>query len=409
MDQLGEKYTLLLDEIARELDIPPSKYKQAVDSYSSVGEWLGDGEYGNCYDGPDVYPQGSFRMGTVVRPFKDGAEADYDIDLVFELKKDVNTTTAKEVRQQVGKRLKDHKTYERLLKPESRRCWTLEYAEEKDGVGFHLDVLMAVPKNVGSDAVAITHRNEDNTYEWASSNPKGYAEWFEEKNQVAYAAVEKLQKDFILEGYEGLYANIDEVPDQLVKTPLQRSIQILKRHRDQRFSGQPYESAKPISMIITTLAAMLYGNEATTFEALTNIVQQLDAHASLIDHGFALESMQAERELVIKTDDGKWVIPNPVDPDENFADRWHENGDEKAKYFFQWVKWVRQDLTDILGEHSISEISEAVSPYLGERAVKAASARVASIGAPIIMAGNAVDDDYPNVDINDPAKPWYDG
>ncbi|WP_321404772.1 nucleotidyltransferase [Maridesulfovibrio sp.] len=408
MDKLSKEYTFLLDEIARELDISPSKYEQAVERYSSVGEWLGEGDYGHCYDGPDVYPQGSFRMGTVVRPFIDGAEADYDIDLVFELKKRVDETTPREVRQQVGDRLKYHGIYKQLLKPESRRCWTLEYAEE-DGVGFHLDVLMAVPKSIGNDAVSITHRNEDCSYEWASSNPKGYAEWFEEKNQVAYAAVEKLQKDFILEGYEGLYANIDEVPDQLVKTPLQRSIQILKRHRDQRFSGHPYEDAKPISMIITTLAAMLYGNEATTFEALTNIVQQLDAHASLIDHGFALESMQAKRDLVIKTDDGKWIIPNPVDPDENFADRWHENDHEKAKYFFQWVKWVRQDLMDILGEQSISEISEAVSPYLGERAVKAASVRVASIGAPTMIAGNAVDDDYPNVDINDPAKPWYDG
>ena len=32
-------------------------------------------------------------------------------------------------------------------------------------------------------------------------------------------------------------ASVDDVPDQLVRTPLQRSIQIMKRHRDVMFNG----------------------------------------------------------------------------------------------------------------------------------------------------------------------------
>ena len=406
MGSKREEYTLLLDAIAKELDIPPSKYKQAVDRYTAVGEWLSEGEYGDCDDAPEVYPQGSFRMGTVVRPIKDGAEADYDIDLVFEIQKDINTTEPKVVRHQVGERLKEHKTYKRMLKPEGRRCWTLKY-KEKDEIGFHLDVLPAVPKNSGNDAIAITHKNEDQSYEWASGNPRGYAKWFEGQNYIAYAAVEKSQKSYIAEGYEELYASIDEVPNQLVKTPLQRAIQILKRHRDQRFSGHPHESAKPISMIITTLAAKLYGNEATTFDALVNIVEKLDAHAGLFKHDFVLESYLAEQRLISRAADGRWRIPNPIDENENFADRWHENDHEKARFFFQWIKWVRHDLMEILDEYSIAKISESVESYLGERAVKAATSSLPFIGAPAIIT--TTNDDFPKVEIKDPAKPWSDG
>lgn len=39
------------------------------------------------------------------------------------------------------------------------------------------------------------------------------------------------------------------------KTPLQRAVQILKRHRDIMFAG---DEDKPVSIIITTLAAKAY-------------------------------------------------------------------------------------------------------------------------------------------------------
>ena len=79
---LNEAYV----HLAESLDIPPSKYKEAVDRYRAVGEWLEAGEYLAASGEPEVYPQGSFRLGTVVRPLREGKEADYDIDLVCELK-----------------------------------------------------------------------------------------------------------------------------------------------------------------------------------------------------------------------------------------------------------------------------------------------------------------------------------
>jgi hypothetical protein len=135
----------ILVGLAEELDIPPSKYKQAVDRYSAVGNWLKGGVYEKAKGEADIYPQGSFRLGTVVRPIRDGKEADYDIDLVCQLPIDKFSTTAESLKKMVGNRLRDNPSYRRILdKKEGRRCWTLEYAEE-DEIGFHIDILPSIP------------------------------------------------------------------------------------------------------------------------------------------------------------------------------------------------------------------------------------------------------------------------
>ena len=53
------------------------------------------------------------------------------------------------------------------------------------------------------------------------------------------------------------------------KSPLQRVVQILKRHRDLMFNG---DESKPISIIITTLAARAYNKETDVLDALVNVV-----------------------------------------------------------------------------------------------------------------------------------------
>ena len=77
-EQLLEKYLL---KIAENLDISPTMREKAEKSYRSVGKWLGD-----CDVDSDVkiMPQGSFYLGTVIRPVSD--EDEYDIDLVCLLK-----------------------------------------------------------------------------------------------------------------------------------------------------------------------------------------------------------------------------------------------------------------------------------------------------------------------------------
>ncbi|WP_256760893.1 nucleotidyltransferase [Cohnella sp. WQ 127256] len=409
--ELQFKYNSLLEEVASGLDISPSKYKQAVDRYKKVSMWISAGEYEGLGGEIHCYAQGSFRLGTVVRPIRGGEESGYDIDLVCEFPIIEDGITPEALKILIGNRLAENKEYQEMLDEEGRRCWTLLYSEQ-DGIGFHLDILPAIPGDpdyvsveVGftQKAIKITHKNKDESYEWSQSNPSGYADWFEAINKPTLDLIKALHQKRIFENNKGLFARIDDVPEVLIKTPLQKVIQILKRHRDLRFMNQEFEDDKPISMIITTLAARLYQNEADVFVALNNIVDQLDNLALLLNPEFVLSKSLQDLELIKRNSDGTWIISNPVNPNENFADRWHENKSSKARAFFQWVKWVKEDLIQILNSNDINELSKSLKTSLGEqmvnKALKSLQLRAASLSTVVASVP-------PRIEISNPNKPW---
>ncbi len=328
-----------LRKLLRSIDISPSKYQQAVERYQAVGAWLEAEDSDVARYQPAIYPQGSFQLGTVVRPIRGGRESDYDIDLVCALRIDRSSSEPALLKNLVGDRLKDHATYRRLLGREGRRCWTLNYAEE-DGVGFHLDALPAVEQIVKSDVprefagttIAITEKDRSTgAYSWVpgGSNPRGYAAWFASINQAAFARSIAVEKAAIAASASDLFARVEDVPDGLVRTPLQRAVQLLKRHRDVRFANHKWESERPISMIITTLAARGYRGEADTWATIQGIVEQI---ATFADSG------------LIEKHGALWYVGNPVNPAENFADRWNDVGSARAEAFFSWLGWLQEDL-----------------------------------------------------------------
>lgn len=352
-----------LRNAAQKLDISPSKYKQAMERFASMSTYIVDGEYEGVTGLPEIYLQGSFKLGTEIRPYKDGKDADYDIDIVCLLQHLKESVSPKKVKHQVGDRLKEHGTYKKMLDDEGKRCWTLNYAEE-DGIGFHMDILPSVHESLSKytnsswwrSAIAITNKCDENrTYNWSSSNPKGFAEWFYEKNSTLFESVKLEQKQLIFESYsrDNLFSTPEKVPNIHVKTPLQRAIQLLKRHRDIRFCHRKNEKFKPISMIITVLAARVYQNESTIYETLQNLIRILSLHAEQMHNAFQFSEAAAHStyNLITRTMDNRWYIPNPCNPEENFADKWHEeeNGipHARAKAFFQWVEWAREDFVDI--------------------------------------------------------------
>jgi hypothetical protein len=413
----SENYNDILRQSADNLDISPTKYKEAVDHYTAVGNWLDDGDFGVSVS---LYPQGSFKLGTVVRPLKDGKECDYDIDLVCELQADKSSTTPKTIKQRVGSRLQEHVTYREKLEDEGKRCWTLNYAES-DGIGFHMDVLPATPEDrlaisqilasgvtpdKAAQAIAITDRNGNGSYAWSTSNPKGFADWFQERQKAIFDQLVYEQKQILFSENQRVFASVEDVPDQLVKTPLQRAIQLLKRHRDRRFLGHGLEDSKPISMIITMLAASLYQGEPDVLTALSNVVKALDRHAQLLNPGFTFsEQAQEGFSLITRKDDGKWHIPNPLNRKENFADRWHEDGNKRARAFFQWVAWARQDLVDARRDVEFSEMAPLLERALGAQPVKTAGEKLGlvGLGAPAIIVSSRKPE---TVKIENPSKPW---
>lgn len=212
---------------------------------------------------------------------------------------------------------------------ETNRCWRLHYSDE---VSFHLDTLpciaeeqdviraitsRGVPPQWAALAVAITDRRhpeyERITRDLLSSNPRGFAAWFEQR--VRPRALARMRH--LVE--QRLYASVEDVPPYEWKTPLQRSIQVLKRHRDVMFRDNPLVG--PISIIITNLAAHAYAGETDLGSALTNTVERMPQYVNPT----------------------RPRVPNPANPAEDYADKWAKNPTLEDN-FWAWHTQVRIDI-----------------------------------------------------------------
>jgi mannitol/fructose-specific phosphotransferase system IIA component (Ntr-type) len=370
-----------LQQLAESLDISDAQYEAAVKHYEAVGDWLNKDDSSIAKYEPQIYPQGSFRLGTMIKPFNDAEQ--YDIDLVCELKalrkEDVSQ---KQLKDMIGDRLKENERYRKgKMIEEKNRCWRLNYA---DSARFHMDILPAIPDddingstrligaNLAESAILITDRE---LYHWQHSNPKGYAEWFKQQMKVRFDEQRKLLA-------ESIRADVEDVPEYKVKTPLQRAIQILKRHRDIRFADDP--DNKPISIIITTLAAHAYDNEADLLEALQNIITKMPG-------------------LIERDEQGNALVTNPVNPLENFADKWKKHPELETK-FRQWLQQVRADLKAALQAGTLSDMIEELKPRFGDRIVNEAASRAFPDHS---SSAKAVASVAPSIRITKPGnKPW---
>lgn len=365
------------------IDIPEEIYQEIVAKYQSLGGWLDrDGSSIKQYD-PFVAPQGSVLLGAANRPIGDNDE--YDVDLICRLMTAKREITQKALKASVGREVLAYATAHSMKhKPEDkRRCWTLKHADDRR---FHMDVLPCVPDadcyrkrliegghraiadNVAitDQAIAITDKTHPNyerlNSDWPTSNPLGYAAWFRE--QMAERLL--IQKLELMERVD-IYSKIEDIPNHKVKTTLQKAIQLLKRHRDTMFADDPEH--KPISIIITTLSALAYGNEGTLVGALAVILQRMD------------EFIENRRGIT-------WVS-NPVNPEENFADKWVEEP-TKEERFYRWLTAARRDFGAYLNgsrpEHVPPALAKRLDSGLVEKVVDAIRPAT-KIAAPAIVTG----------------------
>ena len=332
---------IVIEEIAGSIDIPESAYEKAEKRYKNLGDWFDRKEVKCSAFSPHIYSQGSFRLGTVVRPLNDKDE--YDLDVGCRLKQGISKTThtQKQLKELVGADLEEYRKASRIQNrlDEKHRCWRLQYADE---MSFHMDVVPSIPEDarrieslqeamikagkekflaqsVAKLAGAITD-NQMPSYElinadWRISNSEGYAKWFESRMRLAKALLEKRV-------FEAKVAQVDDLPARKWKSPLQRCVQILKRHRDIMFKDN--HDGKPISIIITTLAAEAYQGEDNIEVAMQNILSRMG-------------------DLVRKQDPR---VPNPVNPVEDFADKWSKNR-QLEQNFWNWLQQVQSDFQQI--------------------------------------------------------------
>ena len=190
--------------------------------------------------------------------------------------------TQKKLKNAVGERLKSREIYRRLLDEEGTRCWKLRYRQNSGQAAdkYHVDILPATVSGEKSWAERLNGLNMQNpewenlllyitdnkrfdyatsTYiwNWLKSNPLAYRLWFEIQGRRGLVGSTK-----------SLRASMDPFPKSTEKNTLQKVVMLLKRHRDIKYGGN---EDKPISCIITTLAALAYNGEPDIVSAMNGV------------------------------------------------------------------------------------------------------------------------------------------
>ncbi len=392
-----EQKKLLLENMTSLLELPESAYQKAKDRYEDIGDWLGRVE-SMCKDNaPHIFPQGSFRLGTAIRPLIEN-EA-YDLDLACKLRVGISkgTHTQESLKALIGREIESYRAARGIKAPkeEKHRCWRLEY---QDDLSFHMDIVPCIPaddsrqhlifeslRKSGVDdylagtasktTVSITddrHPEYQQLSEnWYISNPEGYADWFVSRMNTSVRSI--LEK-----------AQVDEMPLYKRKTALQRSIQLLKRHRDIMFKDDP--DVKPISIIITTLAARAYQGETDLESAMSSILARMGDFVNPISPR----------------------VPNPVDPAEDFADRWSRPECKKLNLeqnFWGWLRQAKSDFELLWGSDDASFITEQAGQKFSLKMDTAELRKSLGLG---VASSIAIITPKEHT-ISQPAKPWRRG
>ncbi|MFT3792330.1 MAG: nucleotidyltransferase [Rudaea sp.] len=234
----------LLSRLAYNLDLTSTQYERARSAYETVGSVLA-ADLRLPLARSKVFPQGSFALGTVVKPLADSDEG-FDVDLICRLASTEALLPA-QAKALVGTCLANDGRYKDKLK-EKARCWRVVFAGE-----FHMDIAPVVPRLAGGDLIPDRELRV-----WIPTAPELYATWF---NRLADAAqTRRLTEAYVIK------AEVIPFPDDPAERGwLRRLVQVLKRHRCVWRDSLPAtrRDYAPISIIITTLAAYAFGEVAS--------------------------------------------------------------------------------------------------------------------------------------------------
>lgn len=395
----NEQKRVVIDNMVKLLELPDSAYDKARKRYEDLGDWFDRDESAVSGNNPHIFPQGSFRLGTAIRPLDESEE--YDLDLACKLRDGItkDSHTQETLKKLIGIELEAYRKARGIkseLEPK-HRCWRLEY---QDDLSFHMDIVPCIPADenrrkailesicktgldefVAGSASQTTISITDDRHEgykqicddWNISNPEGYAKWFEYR-------MNPQQTRILLEK-----AQVDDVPLFKKKTPLQRVIQILKRHRDKWSKDNP--DSKPISIIITTLAARAYNGETDIVAALGNVLEKMGG----------LVNPARPR------------VPNPVDPEEDFADRWYRQDSlhlRLEKNFNDWLLQARTDFQHITSTTDTEFLCEHIEEKFSLRVNESELKKQLGISVASVASVNIITPKTHTIDRQDSARPW---
>lgn len=356
MKNIPERQKDILSIIAS-LDISPTMYRNADEKYKAIAKFLGE-----CGIEADIYPQGSFAFGTVVRPNAKDPSASYDLDFICQVSGNRNDHTPSELRRKIESALTSNKVYEGKLAV-YEECFTIEYADV-NGIGFTIDIVPATDEayenksrlvkkclmpELIETAIAVPKHNGERNYSWLTNNPKGFRTWFDKINEPFLKASRTIYRQCLFEENRALFASVEEIPHELERSALQRVIQILKYHRDVYYSHlKEGDDIKPISAILNAVVAQISSQhtpDCSVFELLEFVLNELNVYAQQQRLTFKEFAQKYGDRTVFSRPDGKWYISNPANPEDNLADKWNHNS-KIPEYFFRWVGAAKADLIE---------------------------------------------------------------
>jgi len=326
-----------LEQLCQQLEITQTQFQDAEEKYKAVGAWLADSDLPHFND-CKIYPQGSMRLGTTVRPL---GRDEFDIDLVVELILSANSTDPKEVKQCVGIRLAERDAYEKILE-EMNRCWRLNYAESSK---LHMDIMPCLPDTPGPNH--SVHVPDKELRQFKQSNPEGYAKYFDD--------IASLEPDYAQRRLREAAASIDPIPEMTpIRGTLRRIVQLSKRHRDLYF-GDKRAKEKPISILLTTLLANTYGEllqsgrHKTQLELIRLVINECENYIEIIETNSGPE----------------YWVRNPMNREENFAEKWNTHP-ERRKAFIEWKNSMVKTLENLTSLSGMDQLHEHLGKSFGE-------------------------------------------
>jgi hypothetical protein len=251
-----------------EVNLNPTRLKVAKNGIKTIRKFLKRNELFERRI-KEIKPQGSYRQGTITKPFDD---SDFDVDLLV-LLDEFDDWQPKDYLNRLHQEFRGTKRYKDIVDRKGKsRCVTINYETD-----FHIDIVLAIKKN---GKYKIMNKNSN---EFEDTDGDGYAQWFEEKNSIT-------SKDF-----------------------LTKTVRLGKYLRDfkQTFSIK--------SVLLTTLL----GRQVHEFDSYYQNSLYKDLPTTLKTLFNRLDSYLQARPSLIEE-----IITNPILPEEKFNRHWDQD-----KYF----------------------------------------------------------------------------
>ncbi len=339
--------TLIAGLVAR-LELPAAAREEAERTYAALAKRIAT-RLGVADTEVVIFPQGSMQTQTTVKP---RPPENFDIDIVARLTSPQYAQLDPEAMFTAFGRALEGNEHESGTPERKRRCWRLRYP----GKPFYFDVTPAVPGRHEPTGAALRVLDPDTG--WAPSNPEEFAEWFRERADRRFPFQERVSKGLI-----ETRARVEPLPDEKVPLDdlLRRAIQIMKLHRNNLYwhASEARAEAKPISIIIVTLATLAYENL---------LRMRLNEFSSPIEVVLAvIEEMPGFLEGV----PGNRRVSNPALPTENFADRWTKDDGRRESEFHRWHKQLLSDVELLLSQDGRATSEDRIQSVFGAAGVEA--------------------------------------